>query len=85
MTKIKGFILFWFLLCGSFMFAQLSNNQIKLSDGLKNEFLYKEKVEVIIQFHDLKLNLSAYRAAWEKSQKGTFIFNALEENTRISQ
>jgi subtilisin family serine protease len=31
------------------------------------------------------MDLSSYRSSWDKSQKGSFIFKALEENTRISQ
>jgi hypothetical protein len=56
-----------------------------LSEGLKKEGLKKEKTEVIIQFHDQKMDLSSYRSSWDKSQKGSFIFKALQENTRISQ
>jgi subtilisin family serine protease len=85
MFKNSTWLLFFSLISHSFLPAQLSNHPDKLSVGLKNELLKKDKVEVIIQFHDLSLDLSAYRESWGKAQKGTYIFNALRENTRISQ
>lgn len=85
MSKNKVFLPFIFLFSSALVFSQSNNYQEKLSTGLKNELLIKEKTEVIIQFHDLKLNLSDYKTNWDKSQKGTYIFNALQENTRISQ
>lgn len=68
-----------------FSFSQPSNNLYKLSEGLKKEGLKKEKTEVIIQFQDQKLDLSSYKSHWDKNQKGSYIFKALQENTRISQ
>jgi subtilisin family serine protease len=67
------------------VFSQSLNYQEKLSNGVKNELLKSEKIDVIIQFHDLNLNLSSYKSNWDKTQKGSYIFNALQENTRISQ
>ena len=85
MSKSKVILLLIFLIYCSFLFSQPSNNLYKLSEGLKKEWLKKEKTEVIIQFHDQKMDLSSYRSYWDKSQKGSFIFKALQENTRISQ
>lgn len=68
-----------------FSFSQPSNNLYKLSEGLKKEGLKKEKTEVIIQFQDQNLDLSSYKSHWDKNQKGSYIFKALQENTRISQ
>jgi subtilisin family serine protease len=85
MSKSKVILLLIFLIYCSFLFSQPSNNSYKLSEGLKKEWLKKEKTEVIIQFHDQKMDLSSYRSYWDKSQKGSFIFKALQENTRISQ
>jgi len=85
MSKSKIILLLIFLIYCSFLFSQPSNNLYKLSEGLKKEWLKKEKTEVIIQFHDQKMDLSSYRSYWDKSQKGSFIFKALQENTRISQ
>ena len=85
MLHNKVILLLIFLIYCSFLFSQPSNNLYKLSEGLKKEWLKKEKTEVIIQFHDQKMDLSSYRSNWEKSQKGSFIFNALQENARISQ
>ena len=85
MSKSKVILFLIFLIYCSFLFSQPSNNSYKLSEGLKKEWLKKEKTEVIIQFHDQKMDLSSYRSYWDKSQKGSFIFKALQENTRISQ
>ncbi|MFZ4377028.1 MAG: S8 family serine peptidase [Saprospiraceae bacterium] len=85
MSKSKVILLLIFLIYCSFLFSQPSNNLYKLSEGLKKEWLKKEKTEVIIQFHDQKIDLSSYRSYWDKSQKGSFIFKALQENARISQ
>jgi subtilisin family serine protease len=85
MSKSKVILFLIFLIYCSFLFSQPSNNLYKLSEGLKKEWLKKEKTEVIIQFHDQKMDLSSYRSYWDKSQKGSFIFKALQENTRISQ
>ena len=85
MLHYKVILLLVFPFYCSFLFSQPSNNLHKLSDGLKNEWLKKEKTEVIIQFHDQKMDLSSYRSSWDKSQKGSFIFKTLQENTRISQ
>ncbi|MDP4852305.1 MAG: hypothetical protein NWR22_03885, partial [Saprospiraceae bacterium] len=85
MLHNKVILLLVFPFYCSFLFSQSLNNLHKLSEGLKNEWLKKEKTEVIIQFHDQKIDLSSYRSSWDKSQKGSFIFKALQENARISQ
>jgi subtilisin family serine protease len=85
MFKSKVIFLLIFTIYCSFLFSQPSNNLYKLSEGLKKEGLKKEKTEVIIQFQDQKIDLSSYRSYWDKSQKGSFIFKALQENARISQ
>ena len=85
MLHNKVILLFLLLIPSSFLLSQSSNNLDKLSEGLKKEWLQKEKTEVIIQFHDQKMDLSSYRSSWDKSQKGSFIFKALQENTSISQ
>jgi len=85
MSKSKVILLLIFLIYCSFLFSQPSNSSYKLSEGLKKEWLKKEKKEVIIQFHDQKMDLSSYRSHWDKNQKGSFIFKALQENARISQ
>jgi serine protease AprX len=85
MLQNKVILLFLLLIPSSFLLSQSSNNLDKLSEGLKKEWLQKEKTEVIIQFHDQKMDLSSYRSSWDKSQKGSFIFKALQENTSISQ
>lgn len=85
MLHNKVILLLVFLIYCSFLFSQPSNNLYKLSEGLKKEWLKKDKTEVIIQFHDQKMELSSYSSYWDKSQKGSFIFKALQENTRISQ
>ena len=85
MLQNEVILLFLLLIPSSFLLSQSSNNLDKLSEGLKKEWLQKEKTEVIIQFHDQKMDLSSYRSSWDKSQKGSFIFKALQENTSISQ
>ena len=85
MLHNKVILLLIFPIYCSFLFSQPSNNFYKLSEGLKKEWLKKEKIEVIIQFQDQKMDLSSYRSSWDKSQKGSFIFKTLQENTRISQ
>ena len=85
MLKNKVLLLLFYFINVSLVFSQSLNYQEKLSNGVKNELLKSEKIDVIIQFHDLKLNLSSYKSNWDKTQKGTYIFNALQENTRISQ
>ena len=85
MLKNKVLLLLFYFIHVSLVFSQSLNYQEKLSNGVKNELLKSEKIDVIIQFHDLKLNLSSYKSNWDKTQKGTYIFNALQENTRISQ
>jgi subtilisin family serine protease len=85
MLKNKVLLLLFYFIQVSLIFSQSLNYQEKLSNGVKNELLKSEKIDVIIQFHDLKLNLSSYKSNWDKTQKGTYIFNALQENTRISQ
>ena len=85
MLHNKVILLLVFPFYCSFLFSQPSNNLYKLSEGLKKEWLKKDKTEVIIQFHDQKMELSSYSSYWDKSQKGSFIFKALQENTRISQ
>ena len=85
MLKNKVLLLLFYFMNVSLVFSQSLNYQEKLSNGVKNELLKSEKIDVIIQFHDLKLNLSSYKSNWDKTQKGTYIFNALQENTRISQ
>lgn len=85
MLKNKVLLLLFYFINVSLVFSQSLNYQEKLSNGVKNELLKSEKIDVIIQFHDLKLNLSSYKSNWDKTQKGTYIFNALQENTSISQ
>ena len=85
MLQTKVILLLIFPIYCSFLFSQPSNNLYKLSEGLKKEWLKKDKSEVIIQFHDQKMDLSSYRSHWDKNQKGSFIFKALQENARISQ
>jgi subtilisin family serine protease len=85
MLKNKVLLLLFYFINVSLVFSQSLNYQEKLSNGVKNELLKSEKIDVIIQFHDLNLNLSSYKSNWDKTQKGSYIFNALQENTRISQ
>jgi len=85
MSKNKVLLLLFYFIHVQLVFSQTLNYQEKISIGIKNELKMKEKTDVIIQFHDLKLNISAYNPNWDKTQKGTYIFNALQENTRISQ
>jgi len=85
MLKNKVLLLLFYFMNVSLVFSQSLNYQEKLSNGVKNELLKSEKIDVIIQFHDLNLNLSSYKSNWDKTQKGSYIFNALQENTRISQ
>jgi len=85
MLKNKVLLLLFYFINFSLVFSQSLNYQEKLSNGVKNELLKSEKIDVIIQFHDLNLNLSSYKSNWDKTQKGSYIFNALQENTRISQ
>lgn len=85
MLKTKVILLFLLLISNAFLFSQSSNNQDKLSGGLKREWLKEEKTEVIIQFHDQKIDFSSYRSSWDKTQKGSYIFKKLQENAHISQ
>jgi subtilisin family serine protease len=85
MLKNSAFFLLFLLISTAFAFSQSARGQEKLSAGVKSALSKKDKVDVIIQFHDLRLNLSAYRSNWDKNQKGTYIFQALQENARISQ
>jgi len=85
MLQNKVILLFLLLIPSSFLLSQSSNNLDKLSEGLKKEWLKNEKIEVIIQFHDQKIDFSSYRSSWDKTQKGSFIFKRLQENARISQ
>ncbi|MFN9681812.1 MAG: hypothetical protein ACK56V_09410, partial [Bacteroidota bacterium] len=70
MLHNKVILLLIFPIYCSFLFSQPSNNFYKLSEGLKKEWLKKEKIEVIIEFQDQKMDFSSYRSSWDKSQKG---------------
>ena len=59
MLHNKVILLLVFPFYCSFLFSQPSNNLYKLSEGLKKEWLKKDKTEVIIQFHDQKMELSS--------------------------
>lgn len=85
MLQNKVNLLFLLLIPSSFLLSQSSNNLDKLSEGLKKKWLKNEKIEVIIQFHDQKIDFSSFRSSWDKTQKGSFIFKRLQENARISQ
>jgi len=65
--------------------AQENSGWQKVSTDLLTRYSATERLPVIIRFHDLNLDLSAWDVRWTKEQKGMYIFSALARNANRSQ